>query len=138
MMKKDEFLKDDFLRELIRRSPLDVPSDDFVDRVMATLPISPETAAVKKPFLWYLKATIPYTVITLLLFLVFVTSDLPVFNWIPGKNYLINNLFPYLESLFIILKGAFTTKFVSWGMLIAGSAGVLFFIDRLFSRRTSI
>jgi hypothetical protein len=105
---------------------------------MATLQISPETALVKKPFLWYLKALIPYTVITLILFLVFVTSDLPVFNWLPGKNYLINNLLPYLETLFMVLKSAFATKFVSWVLLIAGSAGMLFFIDRLFSRRTSV
>ena len=86
-MEKDEFLKDDFLRELIQRSPLDRPSDDFVDRVMADIQMSAEASVVKKPFYLYLKAAVPYAAITLFLFFVIATSDLPIFNWLPGKNY---------------------------------------------------
>jgi hypothetical protein len=137
-MEKDDFLKDDFLHEMIRRSPLDCPSDDFVDRVMANIQLSPEVVVVKKPFYRYLKAIVPYAVITLIAFFVIATSDLPIFNWFPGKDYLTNNLLPYLGSLFLIFKNAFASKFVSWGLLISFSAGVLFLIDRLFSRRTSV
>lgn len=136
-MEKNEFLKDDFLRELIQRSPLDSPSEDFVDRVMANIQMSPEVIVVKKPFYLYLKASVPYAVIIILLFLVISTSDLPIFSWLPGKHYLMNNLMPYLDSLFMVFKNAFASKFVSWGLLISCSAGVLFLIDQLFSRRTS-
>jgi hypothetical protein len=138
MMEKDDFLKDDFLRELIQRSPLDSPSDDFVNRVMANLQVSPEVADVKKPFYLYLKAALPYTLISLLLFIVIATSDLPIFNWVPGKDYFINSLLPYLGALFVIFKNAFASKFVSMGLLIGISAGMLFLIDRLFSRRASL
>jgi hypothetical protein len=138
MMEKDEFLKDDFLRELIQRSPLDSPSDDFVDRVMANLQLSPDAVIVKKPFYLHLKAAVPYTVITLFVFLVIATSDLPIFNWFPGKEYLTHNLLPYLGTLLTLFKNAFASKFVSWGLLISFSAGILFFVDRLFSRRTSV
>jgi len=137
-MKKDEFLNDDFLRDLIRRSPLDRPSDDFVDRVMANIQMTPEVLVEKKPFFFYLKTVVPYVLITLIVFFVFATSDLPLFKWIPGKDYLTNNLFPYFGTMFLVFKNAFASKFVSWGLLISFSVGVLFFIDRLFSRRTSV
>jgi hypothetical protein len=138
MMEKDDILKDDFLRELIKHSPLDSPSDDFVDRVMANIQLSPETSAVKKPFYLYLKAAVPYTIITLVLFFILATSDLPVFNWLPGKDYFTDNLLPYFSTLFMSFKNAFASKYVSWVLLISFSAGVLFTIDRLFSRRTSV
>jgi hypothetical protein len=138
MMEKDDLLKDDFLRELIQRSPLESPSDDFVDRVMANIQVSPEISAVKKPFYLYLKAAVPYMTITLVLFFVLATSDLPVFNWLPGKDYFTNNLLPYFSTLLTLFKNAFASKYVSWVLLISFSAGVLFTIDRLFSRRTSV
>jgi hypothetical protein len=138
MMEKDEFLNDDFLRELINRSPLDSPSEDFVKRVMAGIQTSAEVEVVKKPFYHYLKVSAPYFILVFFIFLVIATSDLPLFNWMPGKAYLTNNLLPYLETLFMVFKKAFSSKFVSWGLLISFSAGVLFLIDRLFSRRTSL
>jgi len=136
-MEKDEFVKDDFLGDLIRRSPLDSPSDDFVDRVIANIQTVPEVSVVKKPFYLYLKAAVPYAIVTLIVFFVFATSDLPIMNWLPGKKYLVNNLLPYFETLFTVLKNAFASKYVSWVALISFSAGVLFTIDRLLSRRTS-
>jgi hypothetical protein len=138
MMEKDDFLEDDFLRELIQRSPLDSPSDDFVDRVMANIQMSPEVAVVKKPFYLYLKTAVPYALISLVLFVVIATSDLPIFNWVPGKDYFINSLLPYLGALLVIFKNAFSSKFVSMGLLISFSAGMLFLIDRLFSRHASL
>jgi hypothetical protein len=138
MMEKDDFLNDDFLRELIRRSPLDSPSDDFVDRVMSQIQVTPEVSVVKKPMYFYLRTAIPYALVTLIFFFVISTSDLPLFNWLPGKNYFINNLLTYFGTMFTLLKSAFTSKYVSWILLISCSAGMLFFLDRQFSRRTSI
>ena len=138
MMEKDDFLKDDFLRELIRRVPLDSPSDDFVDRVMANIQASPEVSVVKKPFYHFLKSAVPYAIVTLVLFFIISTSDLPVFNWLPGKDYFLHSLLPYFGDLFAVLKNAFASKYVSWVLLISLSAGVLFAVDRLFSRRAAL
>ena len=136
-MKKDEYINDDFLRDLIRQSPLDSPSDDFVDRVMANLQSTPEVAAVKKPFFMYLKASIPYVISALVLLFVIGTSDLPFLNWLPGKDNFINDMLPYLGTLVTVFKSAFASKYVSWGLLISVSAGALYLIDQVFSRRTT-
>lgn len=137
-MEKDEFLHDDFLRDLIKRSPLDSPSDDFVDRVMERVNLSPEVATAKKPFYMYLKSAIPYTLIVFLLFSVVATSDLPIFNWLPGKENLVEKISSYFGTFFTVLKNAFDSKYVAWIALISFSAGVLFAIERLFSRQTSV
>lgn len=138
MMEKDDFLNDDFLRDLIRRSPLDSPSDDFVNRVMANIQVVPEVSAARNPIYENVKAVIPYAAITLFLFLVIATSDLPIFNWLPGKDYLVNNLLTYTGTFFAVLKSGFSSRFVSWGLLISLSAGILFLIDLVFSRRASL
>jgi hypothetical protein len=137
-MEKDDFLKDDFLSELIKKSSLDSPSDDFVDRVMANIRQSPEVAGVKKPFYLLLKSAIPYTGVALIVFVIIATSDMPLFNWLPGKSYFAHDLVPYLGTLFAVLKSAFASKYVSWIMLISLSAGFLFTVDKLVSRRTSV
>ncbi len=136
-MEKDEYLDDDFLRELIRRSPLDTPSEDFVDRVMANIQILPETEQVKQPFYFYVKSAVPYAIIGLVLIFVIATSDFSIFNWMTGTGYLTNTLLPYIGTLTAILSKAFASKYVSWVILISFSAGILFLIDRFFSRRTS-
>jgi hypothetical protein len=130
--------KDDFLRSLIQKSPLDSPSDDFVDRVMANLLLAPETAPAKKPYFLYVKAAFPFAVLILVLVVVFSTSDLPFLNWLPGKEYYLNSLAPYIGSLFDGVKNAFASKYVSFGLLISVSAGLLFLIDRWFSRRHAV
>ena len=137
-MEEDDFLKDEFLRELINRSPLDSPSDDFVDRVMAGIQPAPQVEAVKQPLYQYLKVSAPFVILALSLFVVIATSDIPLFNWVPGKDFLMNNLLPYLGTMLLVFKNAFSSKFVSWGLLIGFSTAVLFLIDRLFSRRTSL
>ena len=137
-MEKDDFLKDDFLRELIQETPRETPSDGFVDRIMANIQMSPETAVAKKTFYVHLQTIAPYVVTGLVVVFVIFTSDLPMLNWFPGKNYLTNNLLPYLGTLLMVFKSAFASKFVSWVFLISFSAGVLVVIDRLFSRRNFI
>lgn len=137
MMEKEEYFKDDFLADLIRRSPLDSPPDDFVDRVMATIQPAPEAAVVKKPFMLMLKSVVPYAVIAIILLVTIATSDLPLFNWLPGKDHFMKDMAAYLGTLFTVFRNAFASKYVSWVALISISAAVLFTIDRLFTRRTS-
>ena len=130
--------KDDFLRELIQKSPLDSPSDNFVDRIMAYLQVAQEMAPAKKPFSLYVKIAIPYAVLVLVIFFVFATSDLPFLNWLPGKEYFFDSFLPYFGSLLTILKNTLSSKYVSMGLLIGLSAGLLFLIDRWFSHRTTV
>ena len=137
-MENDDMFKDDFLARLIRQSPLDCPSDNFVDHVMENIQHAPEVVAVNKPFFLYLREAVPYTILALLLLFVFATSDLPFMNWLPGRDYFIKNLVPYFETLLTGLNNAFASKYVSFGLLISLSAGLLFMIDRLFSRRTPV
>jgi len=137
-MEKDDFLKDDYLRELIQSSPLDTPSDDFVERVMKGIETSTEGAEVKKPYYYYIKTISPYLLIGFLGVFVITTSDLPIFNWMPGKSYFLNTMVPYLGSLFAVVKTAFASKYVSWVVLISVSSGLLYFVDRIFSRHASV
>ncbi len=69
--------------------------------------------------------------------LVLLTSDIPFLNWIPGKNYYLNILVPYFGTLLAGLKNVFSSKYVSFGMLVLASAGLLMLIDRFFSRKTT-
>ncbi len=137
VMEKNDFLEDDFIRELVKQSPLDSPSDGFVDRVMAQIQAAPEVAVNQKPFYLYLKSAVPYTLTALLLTVVIATSDLPLFNWLPGKDYLVGTILGYFGTFFAVLKSAFASRYVSWVLLISCSAGFLFLVDRLFSRRAS-
>ena len=137
-MEKDDFSKDDLLGRLIQQAPLESPSDDFVERVMANIRMAPQTAPEHKPFLLYLKAIAPFMLLAFVFTVVFSTSDLPFLNWVPGKTYYLNTLVPYFGSLFAGLKNAFATKYVSFGMLIVVSTGLLYLVDRLFSHRSSV
>jgi hypothetical protein len=145
-MEKEEFSKDDLLGRLIRQSPLESPSDDFVSRVMAGIRVAPvvvpdivpETAQGQKSYLQYLKSAAPYALLVVVFIVVFSTSDLPFLNWLPGKSYYMNNLVPYLGTLFAGLKNAFSSRYVSFGMLIVTSTALLYFVDRFFSRRSSV
>ena len=136
-METDDFYKDDFLRGLISQSPLESPSDDFVERVMANIEVVPEISPVRKPFFHYLKSVGPYFMVLLIVIFVFSTSDIPFLNWLPGKNYYLNNLVPYAGTLLASLKNAFSSKYVTLGLLITASGAFLFLIDRYLSRRTA-
>jgi hypothetical protein len=137
-MEKDDLNKDDFLGRLIQQSPIDCPSEDFVERVMANIHIAPEKAPSRNPFLGYLNTAAPYILLVLVFIVVFSTSDLPFLNWMPGKTYYLSNLVPCFATLFAGFKDVFATKYVSFGLLIVASASLLFVIDLLFSRKSSV
>jgi len=136
MTKEDDFLDDDFLRDLIRHTPLDSPSDGFTDGIMEKIQLSPGTTVARKPFFVFLKASVPFVILALVLLFVTATSDLPIFNWLPGMEDFTNNFLPDFGNMVILLKNAFASKFISWGLLISFSAGALFFLDRILTRRS--
>jgi len=138
-MEKEEFLPDDFLKELIRRQPLESPGDRFVDNVMSRIVQAPEALPEKKSFLHYLGASWPYALVGLVGIVILMTSDLPFTKYIPGKEYFSDYLLPYLSSLFSGLKPLFANSKITSLLVMAVIAGGLFFgLDMLLSRRRSV
>lgn len=137
-MEKDEKLRDDFLRDLMRQSTLDSPSADFTDRVMSMIEVVPETAPAAKPFYLYLRMAIPYTILAAVLLFVILTSDFPFMQWMPGKDFFVKNFVPYFDTLIESLQPVFYSKFTSFGLMIGISAGMLALVDYIFKRRTAV
>lgn len=137
-MEKDNLFKDDFIGKLIQGSPLERPSDDFVDGVMEKIRLVPENALLKRPFFLMVRSVIPYMVVTFIIVFIFFTSDLPILSWLPGKKYWAFTLIPYFDTLFTSIKNVFISKYVSFGLVILASAVFLFFIDRILSRKGSV
>ncbi len=137
-MEKEELITDDFLRELIRQSAPDSPSDGFVEQVMAGIAVQPEPEMVQKRWQDYLKQFFPFFLITLVLIFVLSTSDIPGFGWLSAKDLWTRQLLPSIGSWFGVLLKAFSYKYIQWGMMIGISAGLLFTIDRVLSRRIAL
>ena len=138
-MEKNDLIKEDFLGKLIQNSPLESPSDAFVDDIMSKIRQAPVTIPVRKPFFLFVKNTWIYALLTLAVLIFLLTSDLPFSNVIPGKEYFTNNLLPYISSLFTLVKSSFgNTKAISIPLMIFMAGGLLLLLDHLFSRRTKI
>src|ERR1039457_4253070 len=116
-MNKEDFLNDDFLRDLIRNTPLDAPSDDFMENVMGAVQLNPRLAPVKQPFFLWVKSAWPYALAGFILIVFLFTSDLPFTNILPGKDYFTKSLLPYFESLFAGIKNLFVpSKYPTIGL----------------------
>jgi hypothetical protein len=136
-MNKDDLINDDFLRDLIRKTPLDSPSDDFLAKVMGNIQMETQTVPVKQPFFLLVKSAWPYALAGFILFVFLFTSDLPFTNFLPGKGFITNNLIPYFESLFAGMKNLFVhSKYTTIGLSVLFSGGLLVMFDQLFHRRT--
>jgi hypothetical protein len=135
-MENDDFLKDEFLSKLIREIPEESPSDAFVSNVMREIVESAETEKVKRPFLWYLKASLPYVLISLAVLVFFFTSDLPLSDSLPGKDFFTISLLPYFNT-FIDSFSIITDKLGNTTLpLLIGVAALLFFVvDKLLLGR---
>jgi len=130
-MEKNDLIKEDFLGKLIQNSPLESPSDAFVDDIMSKIRQAPVTIPVRKPFFLFVKNTWIYALLTLAVLIFLLTSDLPFSNVIPGKEY--------FSSLFTLIKSSFgNTKAISIPLMIFMAGGLLLLLDHLFSRRTKI
>ncbi len=133
-MENDEFLKDEFLHDLMQQLPEESPSDGFVSRVMTV--IAPLPVSEKKSFYLYLRSGLPYIAIGLTLIFVVLTSDLPFLNYFPGKEFFINAFVPYLNSLTDGFKSLFgNVKDLSIPVMVVIAAGLFFLIDKLFTGR---
>ena len=130
-MEKNDLIKEDFLGKLIQNSPLESPSDAFVDDIMSKIRQAPVTIPVRKPFFLFVKNTWIYALLTLAVLIFLLTSDLHFSNVIPGKEY--------FSSLFTLIKSSFgNTKAISIPLMIFMAGGLLLLLDHLFSRRTKI
>jgi hypothetical protein len=138
-MEKNELINDDFLKKLVRKSPLDEPSAGFEERVMAAIRPGLEPASVHKPFYMILKSSWWYVALGAGLVIFFLTSDLPFTQFMPGKQYFTNTLLPYFDSLFTGLRDFIVnSRFTTMGLLILAAGGLLFLFDYFFNRRSSV
>jgi hypothetical protein len=138
-MEKDDLLNDDFLRTLVGKSSIESPSADFTDTVMSRIRTLPETASAKKSFLFYLKSSAGYILLAAMLVGFFVTSDLPVMSWIPGKNYWFGTFTSFFDSLLDSLK-SIPGKSGSYSIpvMIILASGLFFVVDKFLTNRNAI
>lgn len=136
-MEKDQFFEDEFLRDLVRKSPLESPADDFVDRIMQQ--VSPQKVEVKKPIFFYLKMVAGYAALALFVLIVLFTSDFPIFNFVPGKSIFQENIIPLLSSFIQPFKVLFMQlKSLTIPLMIVVSASLFFILDLFLSRNRAV
>jgi hypothetical protein len=138
-MENDNLLNDDFLQEMVGKSTLESPSDDFVEKVMSRIQPQPDVAPVTRSFFFYMKSSIGYFLLAAILVGFFLTSDISFMNWIPGKHYFMDTFLPYFSSLFSGLKSlSGNGKVLSIPIMIIVASGLFFFLDKLLASRNSI
>lgn len=135
-MDTDDGLNDDLLATLIRKMPLESPSDDFVNRVMGGITPLPQDYEEKKYYYLWARNSAPYILGALILALFFFSSDIPYLSFLHGgiiRDLLVQVFVPLWHSLKLLVS----SKAVNYSLLIGISAGFLFIADKLFSRRFS-
>jgi hypothetical protein len=138
MTENNDLLNDDFLRNLVRKSSLDVPSDGFVEKVMEQIRPQPEFVPVKTSLVTYLKSFFGFFVIAAILAGFFWTSDISVLGWLPGKQYFINTILPSFDFLFTWSKYITGSgKSFSIPIMILIASGLFFLLDRFLVYRNS-
>jgi hypothetical protein len=139
MTEKDDFLEDDFLRDLVQKSSLESPSDDFVKKIMGQIQPQFQAAPVKKSFFLYLKSSSGYLVLAAFILFVLITSDIAFLNFIPGKLYFYENILPVFNSIILPLKALFSNgKSLTIPIMIVVAAGLFFILDLLMARKRAI
>ena len=128
-------LNDDFLADLIRKSPLESPSDDFINKVMRGIELQPEAVAAKQPYFLWLKSSVPYVFLGLIILFILYSSDIPYLNFLAGKEYFSGLFIKVFQPFWVSMKTLVSSKFITYSLLISVSAGFLFIIDKFFSRR---
>jgi len=136
-MDTDNLLHDDFLASLIRKAPLESPSDEFVGKVMESIePLAPPLYEKQPYFLW-LKSYVPYFGLGALIVLILYSSDIPYFNFLSARDHFSDMFIHVFRPFIASLKTLVSSRLISYSLLIGVSAGFLFLIDSLFSRRFS-
>jgi hypothetical protein len=137
-MDMDDVIKDDFLAELIKKVPLESPSDEFVHNVMSGIETIRVPAIEKRPYFNWLRSWIPYLGIGIIIVLILISSDIPYMNLIGGKEFISSLFLKVFQPFWTSMKTLFSSRFVTYSLLIGVSAGFLFVVDKLFSRRFSV
>jgi hypothetical protein len=136
-MERDDFLKDDWLKKLAGRVPLESPSGDFTSRVMAGIVTEPETVKAKKPFYLLLRTVYPWVLLGILLAVFLLSSDIPYLSFIPGKEFFHDHIAPYFTALLAGMAGLFSdSKALSITLAILASGGLLAGVDWFVRRRS--
>ncbi len=137
-MEKDDYMEDEALRKLIRLSPLESPSEKFIERVMSNLQDVAVVEKSKISLYLYFKSILPYIGVGALVLLFIFSSDLPFDQFIPGNDLLTKYFLPYFNSLSGSIKSLFASKYVTFALGIALSAGFLVLVEYLISHYKSM
>ncbi|MCX6246312.1 MAG: hypothetical protein NTW10_01135 [Bacteroidetes bacterium] len=138
-MEKEDVLSDDLLRDLFRSQPLDDPGDDFTANVMEQILRAPEAAPVKKPFYLILLSSWPFVLLSLITVIFLISSDLPFTDFIPGKEYFVKHLLPYLGSLFSGFKPLVSNiRIISIPLMVILAGSLLVIIDHFLFRKPTV
>ena len=135
-MNEEGKYNDDFLRDLISRTPGKEPSSDFVEKVMGRIHEEPVLATEKKPFYLFLRYAWPYAAIIVTVLVVLMTSDFSFTQFIPGKNLIHDSVGPIFRNLIASFAGIFKTLKPSSLMLtVVLGGGALVLLDRVLVRK---
>jgi hypothetical protein len=138
-MKPEEFIQDDFLKELFRGQPLDVPGEDFTGKVMEQIVPVNEAVPVKRGFLKIFASSWAYILLFTITLIFVLTSDLPFTNYIPVKEYFSKYLIPQLGSFFSVLKPWFTNSTaISIPLMAVVAGGLLMGLDYFIFRKPRV
>lgn len=135
MNKTDTEFDDERLGNLIRQAPLETPSDDFLEHVMMAVSAEPEMAAEKRSLSGLMKAIWPYAALIALFFIIYMTSDIPGLQQTPGESMLADRLLRSVETIIGAIEAAFSSAYVSWGLLVGMAGGLLYVFDQWLSRK---
>ncbi len=134
-METDDLVNDDFLADLLRKMPLETPSDEFINKVMAGIEPLPVLVNEKKPYFLWVKSSIPFIGLGMFVLLIIFSSDIPYLNLNYGRDYFSLIFIKAFQPFIVSMKALLSSKFITYSLLIGVSAGFLFIVDKLFSRR---
>ncbi len=130
--------KDDLLSKLLKNTVPESPSEGFIEKVMASVASVPVSETTTKSIASQLRSALPFIGLAAAVIIFVFTSDMPFNKFLPGTDYLSKYLVPYFASLVGGFKILFTSRFVTFALGIALSAGFLVLVEHFFSRRSSI
>jgi len=137
-MEKDINNRDDFLKNLIKKSTNEKPSIDFTEKIMQKIEAGIETENIEEfeksyQKWWWLLVVIS----TVTLFSFLIMFDWSFLNFQIEKPNLdqINTIIPGIQKFFQSVMGLFSNlKFSSISIIILGTIIMLVFIDKFIKR----
>lgn len=134
-MEKRELLQDEFLRNLMKESSLESPSDDFTNKVMGHVETMPVYQSHKNPFIDIVKSVFPWILLVVIVVLFYIFFGLPFGKYIPVGEYTLDIISPSINTFIDSFKNLFSTKFYSIGLVVLLCGFGLYGIDRLITAR---